>query len=293
MGERWIRVTKRDVCPMCGRPDWCMLSPDRAVCLCMRSESAWSAKQGGWYHKLTADMPKPIPPPRTRPTWISGEGQEIDFASIMRDYRMKTDDLTLHRHAMTLGVTADSLRFLGAAWAGPYRAWAFPMLDAQAKVVGIRLRSEKGDKWAVTGSHQGLFVPAVPLTEPVVICEGPTDTAAAISLGFFAIGRPSCNSCVDMVVELMRKKDVVIMGDRDQPKERPNGTIFLPGQEGAKALALALFEGRARSVKIIYPLRGKDARAWLRAGATRGHVLAAIKQKSRWQPSGAVGNSPR
>jgi len=66
------------------------------------------------------------------------------------------------------------------------------------KIIGIRRRLPNGRKISLTSSKTGLFIPADLSPEGLLlICEGPTDTAAALDLGFAAIGRPNCNSCVD------------------------------------------------------------------------------------------------
>ena len=35
--SRWHRVTRREPCPVCGKPDWCAWSPDRRTLKCERS----------------------------------------------------------------------------------------------------------------------------------------------------------------------------------------------------------------------------------------------------------------
>ena len=36
---KWIRVTKRNPCPVCGKPDWCLISEDGKAAICARIES--------------------------------------------------------------------------------------------------------------------------------------------------------------------------------------------------------------------------------------------------------------
>ena len=67
---------------------------------------------------------------------------------------------------------------------------------------------------------------------------------------------------------------MVIAANYDEPKQRPDGTEFYPGQEGARELADAIY----RPMKIIYPKRGKDWRAF---GASR-EVMDAIIQNAGW-----------
>ncbi|MCL0081287.1 DUF3854 domain-containing protein [Peptococcaceae bacterium] len=52
------RVNNRHRCPICNRPDWCGFNTQVAVC--MRTESNYLTKNGGWMHKLQ-DAPE-LPP---------------------------------------------------------------------------------------------------------------------------------------------------------------------------------------------------------------------------------------
>ena len=110
----------------------------------------------------------------------------------------------------------------------------------------------------MTRSKTGLFIPTGLSPEGILlICEGPTDTAAALDLGFPAIGRPNCNSKVEMTAEIVKGKDVVIIGDNDDG-----------GRAGAERLSdtLVLY---CKDVRIVYPPEGiKDLRDWLKAGLT-------------------------
>ena len=50
----FIRVRKTDPCPICGKPDWCMISSDREVALCARVQTgSFKKTSGGWCHRLT------------------------------------------------------------------------------------------------------------------------------------------------------------------------------------------------------------------------------------------------
>lgn len=102
-----------------------------------------------------------------------------------------------------------------------------------------------------------------------MICEGPTDCAALLDLGFDVLGRPSCSGGIDIVRSYLagKRADVVIVADHDNDKVNPQGVTFNPGIDGALQLAKGL-RGVAWSVKIIVPL-GKDVREWVGRGATR------------------------
>lgn len=46
-------VTKRRPCPVCRKPDWCGLSSDGNVVICMRVESEHKTRNGGYLHVLS------------------------------------------------------------------------------------------------------------------------------------------------------------------------------------------------------------------------------------------------
>ncbi len=132
------------------------------------------------------------------------------------------------------------------------KAFTFPMRDEKCKIIGIRRRFGDGYKKAITGSQNGLFIPAgLSSDKPLFITEGPTDTASALDLGFDAVGRPNCDSKIEMTVRFARGRKIVIICDND-----------LPGRDGAKKLAKELIL-HCPEVKIICPPAGiKDLRQW-------------------------------
>lgn len=170
-----------------------------------------------------------------------------------------------------LGVGVQSL-FLVRVGQINFGQHTFPMFHCDGREVGIRVRHVNGRKWAVDGSRNGMFIPtAQPGTRWLLVCEGPTDTAAALTLGFDAIGRPCCGAgveCDGWAMELCRKRDCVVMVDMDPP-----------GSPAAKANGefLALLKTHARTVRPLRPLVGRDIREWLRSGATHAIVEHAIR----------------
>jgi 5S rRNA maturation endonuclease (ribonuclease M5) len=253
------RPRKGERCPVCSKPDWCLLSNDGATVICSRATSPRPYGQAGWLHSLDGS-PLPtaesfIPAPRE-------SSQFIDCPAILQRCIVDTPAAKRDALAASLGVSGESLHRLGAVWSKRHDAWAFPMSDGE-RIVGIRLRNAAGKKWAVTGSKQGLFIPAdLSGTGPLLICEGPTDTAALLTLGFDAIGRPSCRGGENQIARLLKPyPEIVIVADRDGP-----------GLDGAKLLAERLW----KPCKIIAPPRHKDARAWVQAGAKRASVEAVI-----------------
>lgn len=55
----YIRVSRKHPCPVCGKPDWCMISRDDPAnpskALCKRVEFPIKWRDAGWLHKLRDD----------------------------------------------------------------------------------------------------------------------------------------------------------------------------------------------------------------------------------------------
>lgn len=259
----WIRVSKNNPCPICRHPDWCTVSTDGVTVCCMRTCSLTPAKNGGYIHRLgdifngTKPAPRPPPPDQTKapPDKLGG-----DWAK----WCIQTDQRKVDALAGDLGVSALALRLIGAAWAWPYDAWAFPMFDGAAEFRGIRLRDADGHKRAVTGSRQGIFIPDQdPPPDEICITEGPTDAAALLTLGIFALGRPSCSGGGPEITDFCRRHKisrVTIIADNDGP-----------GRRGAEKLA-----DDCRMRARIATLPAKDARESVRLGATRETIETCI-----------------
>jgi len=267
----WIRVRRSKPCPICGKPDWCSISSDGQVIVCMRAESERPCKSGGWFHRLSEPV-RYKPEIRRKPKPVLVE----DFTDLACRYEQQLQNIDLL--AQSLGVSVRSLERLQAGWNGV--GHTFPMRDGRERVIGIRVRGTNG-KWAVPGSHNGLFWPEGVYSGSdysLIICEGPTDCAALLDMEFDAIGRPSCSGGVEHIIEFLkgRRREVVIMADKDPPKKRPDGSVWYPGQEGAAMLAQAI-RPLVRTLKIVKPPFHKDIRQWRVAGATHDTVEAVIR----------------
>ena len=272
----WQRVSKRRPCPVCGKPDWCLFSgepsnPDAAIC--GRTESPKRCGEGGWLHVLRDDGPTWAPWQRSIRVAVRMMSEPVngkpDVAKLAIDFRQAVKPEALDKLAAALGVSAESLRRLGVGWSANNRTWSFPMQDAAGNVLGIRLRLPGGKKLSVRGGKEGLFLPeGIDAHGLLLVCEGPTDTAALLDLGFSGVGRPSCTGGVKLLVELVRKlkpSGVVIVADADAA-----------GIGGAERLA-AVLVAYCPEVRVIAPPAGvKDAREWKRSGATAADVQVAI-----------------
>jgi hypothetical protein len=151
------------------------------------------------------------------------------------------------------------------------------MRDAVGRIIGIRLRKWSGYKFAVPGSHNGLYIPDThtPPIPHLLIAEGTTDTAALLSMGLAdTVGRPSCSGGTRLLIDLVRLHQVeqaTILAHNDEP-----------GVSGAESLAsrLAVYVPTVRIIKP--PIGVKDARVWLQQGATAADVTAAVRAASPW-----------
>lgn len=297
------RVNRETPCPVCKKSDWCMVAPDGSAAICARVDQGAEKRIGaaGWLHRLRerddgrerhrhgvtralADFARrsgnrragPAPRPER------GAPDGTDLGAMARRCAESVGAKALERFACELAVNADSLRRLGVGWSAERGAWTFPMRDPAGRIVGVRLRFGNGEKLSVKGGHEALFIPsgipgpAAPWPDGarLYITEGPTDCAALLTLGFRAIGRPSCTGGVRYAVELSRGRPTVIVADADPP-----------GQRGAKALADVL-RTHCPDVRIIFPPSGaKDIREAVKRGATSADVEHAVEQATpipRW-----------
>ena len=147
------------------------------------------------------------------------------------------------------------------------------MWDGNGAMIGIRLRSLNGAKWCVPGSANGIFWPTEVdrLSESgMMICEGPTDCAALLDLGFDAIGRPNALGGAKYLTDFVRgaRRRVIIIADNDGERG--------VGMAGAHKLATAI-KPLTRAVRVLKTPGGfKDIRGWYNGGGTREQLMRLI-----------------
>ena len=264
--EKMQRVSRNSPCPICEKPDWCLVAEDGSAAICQRIQEG-SVKQcgdAGWLHVLSNRHNSHKGDRSLRLISSSGEKPK-DFSEISRQYQQQLTEKKLRWLSIKLGVSTQSLKRLRIGWDG--QAYAFPMSDAEGQIIGIRRRFPDGRKLCVSGSRTGLFIPKkLSGKDTLLICEGESDTAAALDLAFSAIGRPNCTSCVDMTADFVKGREVVIIGDNDDG-----------GRFGVERLSdtLVLY---CKDVRIVYPPEGiKDLRQWFQAGLTGNQLRQIIE----------------
>lgn len=266
--EKMERVTRAEPCAVCGKPDWCLRAADGSAAICARVEQGCIRKcgQARYLHILVDGHDGHDGHDRHRcgVRWRHAvtfspdqDASGLDFGRLSVQYQSQLTGEGFEALTRSLGLSRGGLLRLRVGWDG--RAYTFPMLDAFGDVTGIRRRFPDGKKASVRGSRNGLFIPTdLSLDGSLLICEGPTDTAAALDLGFDAIGRPNCNSLVEMTVKVVkRRNETVVVADLDAV-----------GIAGATRLANAIAL-HCPCVKIVQPPDGiKDLRQWLNRGLT-------------------------
>lgn len=299
---RWQTVTKEHPCPACGHADWCALTPDGRMLKCERSADTpvgmvmVKHADGGALFKFADDAGgdgKARGQTRRRAgnTAASvGDRTGTDWATTTERFvKTLTDDrrtalageLGVSSDALTaIGVgwaTRDDLRALGASgqgWADSYPdgAYTFAERNGLGHIVGLSLRATDGRKGSPSrtkaGARRGLII-STTLAErgdPVLIVEGASDVAACETQGIAAVGRPSNSSGADDLAKMLRGREILVVGERDQ---KPDGRW--PGRDGAATVAKRIAAAWREPVFWTLPPDGsKDIRSWLRGRITDG-----------------------
>lgn len=263
------RVSARSRCPVCDRPDWCLVSreggDEPVSAVCARTESAISFGSAGWLHRL-------------REGGARSRTFRTETLSPVVDHRRTADRFAVNAPldpiAAELGLPVEALRRLRVGWDPSERCSTWPLTDASGRCVGIVRRFPQGRKKLRQGDRAGLYLPAdLPddlSRERLLVVEGGSDTAAGLAIGRIAVGRYSSLTSTKDLQRLAAKRHalaVSIVADNDSP-----------GIEGAERLGRAL-AGLVREVRIIRPPDGiKDLRDWLRAGASAEDIERAERE---------------
>jgi len=250
------RVSSRRRCPVCGRPDWCLLHTDPVPlqAVCQRVESKQRMGAAGWIHQLVPGavlLPAVPDDPTPAPTFgrlASKLEAAADIDALAEQFRL----------------APDVLRRMRVGWHAEEQCSTWPTQDAGGRIIGIQRRwpDRRRSPMVMQGHRAGLFVPrGLERGRVLVITEGPTDAAAALELGVQAVGRFSCThggGVLRRLVRRLRPPAVCVFADADEP-----------GRNGAGRLAAELADLVPRLIVAEPPSPHKDLRAWRAAGAGR------------------------
>ena len=92
----------------------------------------------------------------------------------------------------------------------------------------------------------------------VLVVEGMSDVAAAHDLGFTGVGRPSNTGGQDIVMELVRGRETIVMGENDE-----KATGHWPGRDGMVATFATVRKVTPAAKMLLPPKAIKDLRAWV------------------------------
>ena len=96
--------------------------------------------------------------------------------------------------------------------------------------------------------------------KPIIVVEGASDVLAAMDMGFVAVGKPAAESGHKELADLLRGKNVVVVGENDEA-----------GIRGMKK-SFNVLRAVCKSVqKVLPPTKYKDLRAW--------HPMAEVFEK--------------
>ena len=193
---------------------------DGRQAICQRIRSRWErrGKKGrvGWLHNVKGVRELP---PKTEKVYLTPEQVHAYLVSITSG---GTGSM-IERQASLLGVSVESLYAFFTRYDSDKAVLAFPMFDAVSYPVGVRFRRADGRKWALKGSHEGVFVERdYDPHKPSIICEGPSNSVAMWTMGFRnIIGRPNCSGAIEITTQLLlrgdRRQPVLIVADPDEP----------------------------------------------------------------------------
>jgi hypothetical protein len=296
---KWTRVTKSQRCPLCNSIQWCSFGrhpkTEQLVVTCPKTDApppGWTLlgrvqdQPGGVY--IEGDNPDRG---RRPPSWQERHERFQGELSRERDL--------LYELAEQLRIPSESLTKIGVGWSKREKCWTFPERDAAGNICGIERRYRTGKKMCMKGSRRGIYVPDnfLTLPDPVLLVEGPTDTAACIAIGCAVIGRPNDRAGVELIARRCadRAQHTIVMGEFDPNPER----MRWPGLEAAKAVAARLAIHWNERVRYCLPPDGaKDIRAWIgdrletdEPDAIRAKLLAHLEDQSKWsdpQDAGSV-----
>jgi len=272
--NEWVAVNRSIPCPICLKTDWCLLHIDGKKVICPRIKSNVRLGEAGFLHKVHDNGLKNSTKPNKRTSNLC-----VNWFNIQKLYRRKLKKKgNAHVLLKQLGLkNLESLTRFGLGWDGD--AWTYPCYDGGKNIVGIMRRFEDGRKLFVSRSRPGLFLPKMNSFEGnVFICEGMSDSASMIDLGFRAIGRANCQTGIQYIKQLLHHhrnavKQVTIVGDNDLDNVQGN-----VGKGGAMKLARELYGGNQLIACLEIPDEFKDIRQWITEG---GAGTVEIKERSR------------
>lgn len=277
--SKWVRVSKTEPCPICGKPDYCTRAVDGTAIRCMRVESPKPAEDRnggiGWIHCLE----NPLPPLPSQKDIVKKADWTEECKAMFSHKQAQAKRCAV---AKALSVSVESLEALrvGVGWdewsGAEFSSW--PSRDSEGRCIGYVRRYNDGAKRTNQGGSTGVFYSNQwwSRSGPLFVVEGGSDVAACESNGLCAIGRASNTHGGEYIKRIIAKREdrkrVIVVGERDEAPEK-RGTVqgcsktcrgcafCWPGLFGAKKVAEELSASWA-----LVPSGCKDMRELLSKG---------------------------
>jgi len=278
----WVRVTRNNPCPVCGKYDNCCVTEDGGAAWCGRVSSETVNNGGQSLHILKErERPEQLAPRLAqKPVYFTKEAQKLSKSAEAADLERLAKQL-LHG---TPHSPARMFKGISVGYDSDKRYWTIPERDDLGNVIGICRRYEDGSKFMIEGGKRGLIYQKDWYCQlgPVYCPEGFTDVAALQNCGFCTIGRPSCSGGIEMLGNLLLRapsgKRIIILGENDRKTHEslsekvkethdpdcPDCMQCWPGKWGARRTASALAKKLGIPVSWTMPPDDcKDAREWV------------------------------
>ncbi len=159
----------------------------------------------------------------------------------------------------------------------------------------VRQRSEKKFFWEGDNSDAELFgqhVFPAGCAKAVTVVEGELDAPSAwLLLGSrypvvsVLASSSAVNDCKRNYEYLNSFDEIVLCFDKDEPKHRPDGSIFFPGQEAAKKVAEVFAPGKCRIMTLQH---GKDPNEYRQQGVDPKTFVSEWWKAPRFTPDGLI-----
>jgi hypothetical protein len=239
-------------------PDWCLLHIDGKKCICPRVRSVIKLGKAGWLHKVAdngLNMQKKAVKKRSN-RCVNWKNIATHYYNTSRRKFALIEELANGLGLKDPGKMRNAWRI---GWDG--EAFTLPSMNGYEELTGIMRRFPDGHKVWVSRSRNGLFIPKLKTWQGnLFVCEGWSDAAALIEMGFRAIARSNCETGTEDIKTLLRRRNeverVTVVADNDP--DNVHGDV---GQRGAKRLARAL-HGQVQTGLLIIPEEYKDMRQW-------------------------------
>ena len=300
------QVSKAEPCVICKATKWCARSISKGdkFVLCHHETVppsgyrfvAHAKEDGILFSSEEPTTYKPLPNVYYEPSTNTNVAKTpqrpvpTKWAKLCRQFQ---DDLSGHsvQLAVSMGVTEESLKALGVGWNKEQKCWTFPERDSTGNIVGIMRRfkspkmydGEPKNKLFIGGGSRGIYYDPAMWRRgngPILIVEGESDTAAAITMGLPVIGRPSvgggCIQIAEMLKDISHDRPIVVVGEWDE-KEK-NGKILWPGKYAAQKFATNLANKLHREILWSLPWgdgEAKDTRSILQTKPQSGRITEA------------------